>query len=105
MYATLTTTHGSLENMRELGELTAEEMFRWLRGIDGFEGLVMLTNEEAGVARVLVLWASEEVAERHRAARERLRAQVTAAVDVEVQDVSSYDVAFVQLKQTGTARE
>ncbi len=84
MYAALTRTQGSNEEPIEVATMVGEEMYRWLRDIDGFEGLLVLTNLEAGTTNVVALWESREVAERHRVAREQLRDRVTATVDVEV---------------------
>ena len=95
MYATLTTTHGSNENLRELGALVGETMDGWLREIDGFVGLLMLTSEETGTTRVLSLWESREVAERHGEVRRQFRERITATVNVQVESVEGYEVAFV----------
>jgi len=96
VYAALTTTHGSNEDMRELAVAVGEEMYRWLCDLEGFRGLMLLTNEETGTSQVLALWESREVAEHQRASRLSLRDRVTAAVNVEVQDTVGYEVSFAQ---------
>ena len=100
MYASVTTTRGSTENMAEIAEMVGETMIDWLREIEGFGGLLMLSNEETGTTQVIALWESEEIAERHREARLRLRDQVTATVDVEVVETVPYRVTFAQLRGT-----
>jgi hypothetical protein len=100
MYATMTTTRGSTENMPVVAEMVGETMIEWLRDIEGFGGLLMLGNEEAGVAHVIALWEDEEIAEEHREARMRLRDRVTAAVGVEVIDTVPYAVTFAHLRGT-----
>jgi Antibiotic biosynthesis monooxygenase len=103
MHATMTTTRGSTEDMASVAVITGEAMAAWLRDIEGFVGLVFLTDEATGTARVIAFWESEEVAERHRAARLRLRDRITATVDVEVQETVAYDVPFTDLPGlTGT---
>jgi heme-degrading monooxygenase HmoA len=94
MYASLTTTHGSNENLRALAALVGETMDGWLHEIDGFEGLFVLADEQTGTTRVLTLWESREVAEEHEEARRQFRERITATVDVEIQGVDGYDVAF-----------
>ena len=94
MYAAMTRTQGSPEESTEAATIVGEEMHRWLREVEGFEGLLVLTNIEAGATHVIAFWESTEVAERHRVARTNLRDRVTATVGVEVLDTESYDVAF-----------
>lgn len=97
MHATMTTTRGSNEDMALVAAITGDAMVTWLRDIEGFLGLVMLTEEATGTTKVIAFWESEEVAERHRAARLRLRDRVTSTVDVEVQETAAYDVPFADL--------
>ena len=97
MHATLTTTRGSNEDMAGLAVMAGEAMVEWLRDIDGFHGLVMLTDQETGTTRVIGFWESEEVARRHRAARLRLGGHITATLNIEVHETESYDVSFAQL--------
>ena len=94
MYAAVTRTQGAPEGSTEVATMVGEEMHRWLREVEGFEGLLVLTNIEAGATHVIALWESSEVAERHRVARANLRDRVTATVDVEVLETESFDVAF-----------
>ena len=77
--------------------MAGEEMHRWLEQIDGFEGLLMLSNEEDGTTLVLTFWQSAEVAKEHQEARGSLRERVTATVNVEVQGTSDYEVTFAHL--------
>jgi heme-degrading monooxygenase HmoA len=77
--------------------MAAEEMHRWLEQIDGFEGLLMLANEEEGTNLVLTFWQSAEVAKEHQEARSSLRERVAATVNVEIQGTSDYAVAFAHL--------
>ena len=97
VHATMTTTHGSTEDLATVAAIAGDAMATWLREIEGFLGLFMLTREETGTTQVIVLWESEEVAERHRAARLRLRDRVTSTVDVEVVETVGYDVSFAEL--------
>ena len=62
MYVTVTTADTSGEPI-ENASIVAEELERWLRETDGFEGFLMLTGENKAVG--LAFWASREVAERH----------------------------------------
>jgi hypothetical protein len=76
----------------ENATLVAEEMLRWLRATEGFEGLLFLSKEGTTVA--LTFWESREVAERHRVARMEFRDRMTAAAGVQVEETVDYTVTF-----------
>ena len=97
MHATLTTTTGSSGELPELAAMAGETMITWLRDIDGFLGILMLSDDDAGRVRVLTFWESAEVAEQHMPARLKLRDRITETVNVEVVDTESYEVSFADL--------
>jgi heme-degrading monooxygenase HmoA len=97
VYVSVTRTKGSPEQPVEIATIAGEEMLPWLSEIDGFDGLLMLSNETEGTTLVLSFWADREVAERHRTARMEFRDRVTAAVDVEVEETVGYEVSFARL--------
>ncbi len=66
--------------------MAGETMVEWLRDIEGFQGLLMLSNDETGTTHVISFWESKEVAERSRVARLKLRDRITSTVSVEVQE-------------------
>jgi hypothetical protein len=75
--------------------IVAEEMLRWLRDIEGFSGLLMLSRE--GTTLGLTFWESREAAERHRMVRMEFIDRVTSAADVEVEEIVDYEVSFAHL--------
>jgi hypothetical protein len=93
----MTTTKGTAEDMVAVATMAGETMVEWLRDIEGFEGLLMLSNDETGTTHVISFWESREVAERSRAARLKLRDRITSTVSVEVQETEAYEVAFADL--------
>jgi heme-degrading monooxygenase HmoA len=98
MFATLTTTRGSTEerDMVAIAAIAGEEMARWLRELEGFVGLIVLSSRETGVTQVVSFWESSEVAEQHRPSRQRLRDKVISTVNVEIEETQSYEVSFVE---------
>jgi len=98
VYATLTTTRGTTEDMLGTARVVGDALYSWLSAIDGFHGMVLMCNEEAGVTHLLSLWESREVAEKHEHARLRFRDRITATVDVEVQETAGYDVVFARVE-------
>ena len=97
VYATLTTTKGTTDDMLETGAVVGEALHSWLAAISGFEGMVLMCNEETGVTHLVSLWESREVAEKHEHSRRRFRDRITATVEAEVQQTLGYEVAFAEL--------
>jgi hypothetical protein len=79
----------------ENATIVAEELLRWLRDIEGFKGILMLSRE--GTALGLTFWESREVAEQHRVARMQFIDRMTSVARVEIQEIVDYDLMFAQL--------
>jgi hypothetical protein len=77
--------------------IVGEEMTRWLREIDGFEGFLMLSRE--GTTLGLTFWQSREVADRHRVARMQFLDRITAIVGVQLEEIVEYELTFANLGQ------
>jgi hypothetical protein len=94
VYVSLTRVDTS-ESPFEDATAVAEEMERWLREIDGFEGMLVLSQE--GTSLGLTFWESRDVAERHRVARREFLERMTSVAAVRVEDVLEYEVDFAAL--------
>src|SRR6266436_6138965 len=79
----------------ENATVVAEEMFRWLRETEGFEGLLFLSRE--GTTLGLTFWESREIAERNRVSRMQFRDRMTSVAGVEVEETVGYEVTFARL--------
>jgi hypothetical protein len=90
-YTRVDTTASPVEN----AAVVAEEMVRWLRDIDGFEGFLMLQGETTTVG--LTFWESREVAERHRVARMQFVERMSSVAGVQIEERLDFDVAFAEL--------
>ena len=97
MYVSLTRTKDPLGQPNELATIAGEEMAPWLRQIDGFEGLLMLTNGTDGETLVLSFWESRETAEAHRVARAQFRDRITSTIGVQVVETTGFEVTFAEL--------
>ena len=75
--------------------IVAEEMLRWLREIDGFDGLLIVSRE--GTTLGLTFWESREIAQRHRVARMQFLDRMTSVAGVEVEETSEFEVALAEL--------
>ena len=94
MYVSFTrvdTTASHAEN----AAIVAEEMLRWLRDIDGFEGFLMLSREGTSIG--LTFWESQEVADRHRVARQQFLERMTSVAGVEIEERTDFEVDFAEL--------
>jgi hypothetical protein len=79
----------------ENAAIVAEEMLRWLREIDGFDGFLMLSREGTSVG--LTFWESREVAEHHRVARMQFLQRMTSVAAVEIEETTDFEVSFAEL--------
>jgi len=93
VFATVTTTDTGGEPLAS-ADIIAEEMERWLRDLDGFQGFVLLANE--GHALGITFWASREAAERLADTRSKFRERVLSIAGVRIDEVVDYDFAFAQ---------
>jgi hypothetical protein len=80
--------------------IVGEEMDRWLRDIDGFHGLLILSRP--GSTLGLAFWETREIAEQHQAKRMEFLHRMLAVADVEIDEILDYDVTFANL---GPVRE
>jgi hypothetical protein len=87
----VTTGDQPLENATIVGE----ELQRWLRDIDGFEGILMLYRPGTTIA--LTFWRAREIAEQHRMARMQFIERMTSVAQVEVQEIVDYELAHAAL--------
>lgn len=94
--------HVSLTRVNSAGQpienatMVAQEMHRWLRDIEGFQGFLMLSRP--GTTLGLAFWESREVAERHRAVRMEFIQRMTSVAGVQIEEIVDYDVAFAHLE-------
>ena len=94
MYVGLTTVRTSDQPI-ENATIVAEEMVRWFRDIDGFEGFLMISQPGRTIG--LSFWQSREIAERHRAARLRFIERMSSVADVEIVERADFVVTFADL--------
>jgi len=79
----------------ENATIVAQEMVRWLRDIEGFEGMLMLSRP--GTTLGLTFWQTSEAAERNRVPRMEFIERMTSVADVRVEEVVDYRLTFAEL--------
>jgi len=75
--------------------IVGEEMLGWLRDLDGFAGLTMLSRP--GTTLTVTFWESAELAEQHRSVRAEFRDRISAVAGVELQEVEEFEVTFAHV--------
>ena len=94
MYVSL--TRATIEDQPvENAAIVAEEMVRWLRDIEGFDGFLMLTGEGSAIG--LTFWESREVAARHQVARGQFIERMLTIAGVEIAERADFEVAFAEV--------
>ena len=94
MHATIVRVNSGDQDI-STATIVGEEMLRWLRDLEGFVGLMMLSR--TGTTLTVSLWESAEVAERHRAVRMNFRERISAVASVEIEEVEEFEVTFAHL--------
>jgi hypothetical protein len=93
VFATITTADIGDEPLNN-ATIVAEEMERWLRELEGFQGFLLLANEGRAVG--IAFWTNREVAERYGAMRSEFRERALSTAGVRIEEVVDYDVAFAR---------
>ena len=73
----------------------AEEMTRWLRDIDGFDGFLMISREGTSIG--LTFWESREVAERHQGRPHAVRRPNAVGRGRRGRGEDDFEVVFAEL--------
>lgn len=94
LFVSLTRVNTSDEPI-ENASIVGEEMLRWLREIEGFEGILLISRE--GTTLGLTFWESREVAELHRPARMQFLNRMTSAAEVQIEEILDYEVTFAHV--------
>jgi heme-degrading monooxygenase HmoA len=97
MVAAMATIRGPAEGLAEIARMATESVESWLRGYEGYCGLLVFTDEKASQSRVVTLWESSAAEAQARAARGAMRDQIAAAAGMEVVDFGVYEVAVFEL--------
>lgn len=85
---------GEVEDLDGTVQMASDAMLSWLREIDGYRGLVALSDQSAGTACFITFWENGEAAAKSRASRASLRTQLAATAGAEVVGTEEYTVIF-----------
>ena len=93
----MTSVRGPGEDAATTAKLAGEAMLSWLRDFDGYRGLLILADKEAGIVRVLTLWETREAAEQSEHSRRQVRERMVATANAVTESVDLYEVVFEDL--------
>jgi hypothetical protein len=94
VYVTMNRVKTSSEPIDNAG-IVGEGLEGWLRDVEGFEGMLMLSREGTSIG--LTFWESREVAERFRPLRMQFLDKVLSTVGVELEESLDFEVTFARL--------
>jgi hypothetical protein len=94
MFASMSTFRAEGLDMAETAQIVGETMEPWMGAYDGYEGLLILTDQASGMARMITFWASPEAAERSRSGRLTMRDRLSETIGVDVEGTEPYHVSF-----------
>jgi heme-degrading monooxygenase HmoA len=97
MYASVTTVSGGGPQICDVARMAADSLLTWLREFDGYKGLYVLADPEAGSARFVTLWDSREAAERSAWSRTQVRERMIQAAGVSLESVELLEVVAEDL--------
>ena len=103
MHASLTTVRGGGPDVSTTARMAAESMLTWLREFEGYRGLLVLGDPEAGNARIVSFWDSLEALERSDKGRREVRESMIAAAGAQLESVDRYELFLGQNFPTGRA--
>jgi heme-degrading monooxygenase HmoA len=100
MVAAMATIRGPAEGIAEIARMANESVEGWLRGYEGYRGLLVFTDEAASQSRVVTFWESAEAEAQARTGRGAMRDQIAAAAGMEVVDFGVYEVAVFEIPES-----
>lgn len=93
----MSTVRGAVTAMADVGRMTGEAMEAWLRDLDGYRGLILLTDEPGQQAHVITLWDTREAEQASRVVRAAIRDKLAATVGMEVTGMEPFDVPVCEI--------
>lgn len=97
MVAAMATVSGPVSGLADLSRMAAESVESWLRGYEGYRGLIVFADEEGRRSQVITLWETHEAEVEARAARGAMRDQIAAMAGMAVVDFGVYEVAVFEI--------
>ena len=98
MFARVTTFEGPPEQVDDFRRALVEHMLPALRQLEGYQGVLILTDRQGGKVLGVALWESEEAMGASEEAAYWFRTYGAEAAGERVTSVERYEVVFSDLK-------
>ena len=95
MFASMSTFTANGMDLDATAKVVGETMEPWMQQFEGYEGLMILTDQASGLARMITFWESQEAADKSRPGRLKMRDQLSGTVGVRVEGTEPYTVSFI----------
>jgi hypothetical protein len=95
MFASMSTFTANGMDLAATAKVVGETMEPWMRQFEGYQGLMILTDQESGKARMITFWESQEAADKSRPGRLKMRDQLSGTIGVRVEGTEPYTVSFL----------
>ncbi|HUG64421.1 MAG TPA: hypothetical protein VMK83_04320 [Gaiellaceae bacterium] len=88
----MSTLSGPVSALADISRLASENVGPWLREYEGYRGTFVFVDAEAGTARLITLWESEQDEERARDSRGAMRDQLATTAGMDVVSFEVFEV-------------
>jgi heme-degrading monooxygenase HmoA len=93
----MTIVTGSAPDMANIARMARDAIEEWLRGYDGYRGMIVFTDQDGEQARIITFWETSEAEERSRKGRSEMRNSVVATAGMSVAGFELYEVPVCDL--------
>ena len=93
----MSTLEGPASDIADVSRMAGQDIESWLRGYDGYRGLIVLTDEGVPRSRVITFWETPEDEARARESRGAMRDMVASAIGMSVVAFEVYDVPVCEV--------
>ena len=97
MYGRVTVLEGSPEQIGEGTEYVRQTILPAARQIDGFRGILSLTDQSRGKGLTITLWETEEAMRASEEQADRMRDEAARALGATIAGVERYEVTLSEL--------
>jgi heme-degrading monooxygenase HmoA len=97
MVAAMSLVTGPAPEMANIALMAQEAIEDWLKGYDGYRGLLVFTDQDGARARIITLWESAAAEERSREGRGAMRERVAETAGMTVEGMELYEVPVCEL--------
>src|SRR2546421_12897576 len=97
MVAAMSIVTGPALGMSDYARIAREAIEGWLRGYDGYRGLLVFTDEDGQRARIITLWETPAAEVASRQGRSAMRDQVAAGAGMVVEGGELYEVPVCEV--------